>query len=180
MAADFVMMNDDKTKFATFGARQMQQNISYREPSFDYIGEKLVFLLEEIRNLGVTLNPFLKFHLHVDNIISVCVFHMQNIAKIRKFLTFDACQAVVHASISSRLDYCNALLYGLPSCQLNRLQLIQNSAAQLVQQAKSKDNVTPLLKQLHWLPIRERTIFKDCLLTSKLCMAPLLPTLLIC
>ena len=169
-----------KLSLRLLGPGSCSKTLAIENPLSIISGEKLVFLLEEIRNLGVTLNPFLKFHLHVDSIISVCVFHMQNIAKIRKFLTFDACQAVVHASISSRLDYCNALLFGLPSCQLNRLQLIQNSAAQLVQQAKSKDNVTPLLKQLHWLPIRERTIFKDCLLTSKLCMAPLLPTLLIC
>ena len=95
------------------------------------------------------------------------MLHLRNIAKIQKFLMFDACQAVVHAFVSSRLDYCNALLYGLSSCQLNRLKLIQNSAARLVLQAKSRDHATPLLKQLHWLPVRERTIFKVCVLTFK-------------
>ena len=90
-----------------------------------------------------------------------------DISKIRKFLTFEACQAVVHAFVSSRLDYCNAMLYGLPSCQLNRLQLIQNTAARIVSRAKPSEHVTPLLKQLHWLPIRERSVFKICLLTFK-------------
>ena len=118
-------------------------------------------------NRGNTIDPCLRLHLHINNIIRMCVFHLRNIAKIRKFLTFDACKAIVHAFVSSRLDYCSALLYGFPFCQLNRQQLIQNSAARLVLQAKPRDHVTPLLEQLHWLPVRERTIFKVCLLTFK-------------
>ena len=164
MAANFMMMNDDKTELAIFGTRQ--QLNKFEHPLSIISGEELVFPSEKIRNLGVILNPCLRLHLHINNIIRVCVFHLRNIAKIRKFLTFDAYQAV-HAFVSSRLDYCNALLYGLPSCQLNRLQLIQNSAARLVLQAKPRDHVIPLLKQLHWLPVRERTIFKVCLLTFK-------------
>ena len=122
MAANFMMINDDKTELAIFGTRQQLNKLEH--PLSIISGEELVFPSEKNRNLGVILDPCLRLHLHINNIIRVCVFHLRNIAKIRKFLTFDACQAVVHAFVSSHLDYCNALLYGLPSCQLNRLQLI--------------------------------------------------------
>ena len=153
-----MMMNDDKTELAIFGTQQQLNKLEH--PLSIISGEELVFPSEKIRNLGVILDPCLRLHLHINNIIRVCVFHLRNIAKIRKFLTIDACQAVVHAFVSSRLDYCTALLYGSPSCQLNRLQQIQNSAAHLVLQAKPRDHVTPLLKQLQWLTVKERTIFK--------------------
>ena len=152
VAANFMMMNDDKTELAIFGTWQQLNKLEH--PLSIISGEELVFSSEKIRNLGVILDPCLRLHLYINNIIRVCVFHLRNIAKIRKFLTFDACQAVVHTFVSSRLDYCNALLYGLSSCQLNRLQLIQNSDARLVLQAKPRDHVTPLLKQLHWLPVK--------------------------
>jgi len=61
----------------------------------------------------------------------------------------------------SRLDYCNAVLAGVPQSTLEPLQLlIQNAAARLVHQLDVRDHVTPSLMVLHWLPIRCRTDFK--------------------
>ena len=60
----------------------------------------------------------------------------------------------------SRLDYCNAILYGLPDAQLQKLQLVQNSAARLVTGTRRREHITPVLFALHWLPIRQRIQFK--------------------
>ena len=62
--------------------------------------------------------------------------------------------------MSSRLDYANSLLYGVNSSQIQRLQRVQNRAAKLIVKARKRDHVTPLLKQLHWLPIKQRILFK--------------------
>ena len=67
---------------------------------------------------------------------------------------------MVHAFVSSRLDCNNSLLYGLPNSQLFPLQRIQNSAARLVTRCKRRDHVTPILRQLHWLPVQQRIQFK--------------------
>ena len=76
MAANFVMMNDDK--MAIFGTRQQLNKL---ERSLSIMsGEKLVSLSEKIRNLGVILDSFLILHLHINNVIRVCVFHLRNIA----------------------------------------------------------------------------------------------------
>ena len=62
-------------------------------------------------------------------------YRIHSIAKIRRYLSQDTTKTIVHAYITSRLDYCNALYslyYGLPKYLINTLQLVQNSAARLV------------------------------------------------
>ena len=73
----------------------------------------------------------------------------------------------VHAFVSSELDYCHALLYGLPKYQLQRLQYVQNTAARVVLQVSKFQHITPVLCELHWLPIQYRIIFKILLLVYK-------------
>ena len=68
---------------------------------------------------------------------------------------------------TSRVDYCNSLLYGLPDCQLSKLQRVLNASARLVCNAPRFCHITPLLRDLHWLPIRARIDFKVLLITFK-------------
>ena len=65
------------------------------------------------------------------------------------------------------LDYCNSLLYGQPKCILKRLQSVLNSAARLIHLTSRYEHVTPLLIQLHWLPIEQRITFKIAVITFK-------------
>jgi len=90
-----------------------------------------------------------------------------NISRIRKFLSVNSTKALVHAFVTCRLDNCNSLLYGLPNYLVHRLQLAQNCAARLILCGRKYDRVSPLLKQMHWLPVEQRIIFKILLLTFK-------------
>ncbi len=96
-----------------------------------------------------------------------CRFVLHNIRKIRPFLTEHAAQLLVQALVVSRLDYCNALLAGLPSNTIKPLQMIQNAAARLVFNEPKRTHVTPLFISLHWLPVAARIKFKTLMLAYR-------------
>ncbi|XP_072041204.1 uncharacterized protein [Amphiura filiformis] len=94
---------------------------------------------------------------------------LRNIGSVRKYLTRDAAETLTHAFVTSRIDGNNALLNGLPDKQLNRLQRLQNMAARIITYTKKSDHITPVLADLHWLPVKQRVSFKVCLILFK-CM----------
>ena len=93
-------------------------------------------------------------------------FQLCQMRTVRSMLTNETTVTLIHAFISSRLDYCNSLLYGISSTLLRRLQSIQNAAVRLVTGAKKFDHITPVLRKLHWLPIRQLVAYKLSLLES--------------
>ena len=74
---------------------------------------------------------------------------------------------MIHAFVSSKLDHCNSLLYGLPAYQLAKLQVLQNTAAHVVSLTRKYDHITPVLESLHWFPVKIRIVFKVLLLVYK-------------
>ena len=88
---------------------------------------------------------------------------MRNISRIRANINEQTAATLV----SSKLDNMNSLLVGVPDVVLNKLQLLQNNAARLVLRKRKRDHVTPMLRLLHWLPVRSRIKFKICLLAFK-------------
>ncbi len=109
----------------------------------------------------------LSFTDHIATTARSCRFALYNIRKIRPFLSEQAAQLLVQALVLSRLDYCNALLAGLPACTIKPLQLIQNAAARVVFNEPKKAHVTPLFIRLHWLPIAARIKFKVLMFAYK-------------
>ena len=76
-------------------------------------------------------------------------------------------EKLIHAFVTSRIDSCNALLFGIPEKDLSKLQTVQNCAARLIECAKRRDPVTPMLTRLHWLPVEKRIVYKKFLLCHK-------------
>ena len=103
----------------------------------------------------------------ISNICRVAHFHLRNLGAIRKFITQDACEKLIHAFITSRLDYGNSLLYGTPDYQINRLQRILHIAARIVKLPPPPHSITSILKSLHWLPVVQRIKYKILLLTFR-------------
>ena len=74
---------------------------------------------------------------------------------------------MIHAFVSSRIDSCNALLFGIPEKNISKLQIVQTSAARIIERAKGRDPITPMLTRLHWLPVDKRIVYKKFLLCHK-------------
>jgi len=79
-------------------------------------------------------------------------YHMRQLRPMLRSLTHEAARTLVQAFISSRLDYCNSLLYGLPQSLISKVQSVQNAAARLLTGTRRGDHISPVLRQLHWLP----------------------------
>ncbi len=117
----------------------------------------------------------LNFSDHIIKTARSCRFALHNIKKIRPFLSERATQLLVQTLVLSKLDYCNALLAGLPASSIKPLQLIQNAAARLIFKESKRTHVTPLFINLHWLPIAARMKFKAWMFAYRTtsCSAPL-------
>ncbi len=112
------------------------------------LGSSTITPSASVRNLGVIFDDQLTFKEHIAKTARSCRFALHNIRKIRPFLTEHAAQLLVQALVISRLDYCNALLAGLPSNTIKPLQMIQNAVARLVFNEPKRAHVTPLFISL--------------------------------
>ena len=103
----------------------------------------------------------------VDSICKSAFFHLRNISRIRKYLSRTATERLIHAFVTFKLDSYNSLLYSLPKYCIQKLQSVLNAAARLLSYTSKYDHITPVLAELHWLPVEKRIIFKILLLTYK-------------
>ena len=100
-------------------------------------------------------------------IVSHCYKILRDISRIKKYLLKEQLECLVHAVITSRLDYCNSLFINISKDNLHKLQKLQNAAARLVLGRRQRDSATKALKELHWLNVEKRIIFKILLLVHK-------------
>ena len=131
------------------------------------IGNSNVKVSPVIRNLGCFLDTQISLTAHVDNLRKTILFHIRNLWRIRRFIDKETCHHSVQALITSRLDYCNAVFTLLSSKDITRLQRLQNSAARLVFAVGRRIEAQPLLRALHWLPVKQRIVFKVLLYVCK-------------
>ena len=157
-------MNVTETEFLIIGTRQQLSKVQASSIS---VGESRISSSKEVRNLGTWLDNTLSMSTHVSKVASSCFYYIYNIRRIRKYLSRGVCETLVIALITSRLDYCNSLLYGSPSSLLARLQRVQNCAARLIYNVSRTSSSSPLLINLHWLPVKHRILFKILLITYK-------------
>ena len=134
------------------------------------VGNETIEPSEKVRNLGVIFDTSMTMCNQISCLSRNITFHLRNISRIRRFLDFDSCNDIIRSLILSRLDYGNVLLLGANSTDISRLQTLQNWAAKLIFCASKKNHASPLLRQLHWLPVRYRITFKVMLYVFK-CLA---------
>ncbi len=164
MLANKLKMNDSKTEFIIIGSQQQLKKIKFNSIT---VGDAVVKAVDSVRDLGAYLDSNLSMEAHINAKCSSAFRHVFSIRRIRRFLTREATETLIHAFIFSHLDYCNSLLYDLPDYQIRKLQRIQNMAARLVFQLPKFSHVTPLMFELHWLPVAYRIKFKLLLFTFK-------------
>ncbi|KAF7254804.1 RNA-directed DNA polymerase from mobile element jockey [Varanus komodoensis] len=124
-------------------------------------------LRDKVRSLGVLLDPELSLEAQVTAAARSAFLQLRLIHQLRPYLENVCLATVTHALVTSRLDFCNALYVGLPLKTVRILQLVQNRAARLLTGTGRYVHMTPVLRQLHWLPIEVRAQFKVLVMTYK-------------
>ena len=171
MTCNKLKLNGEKTEALYIGSRNKKEVIDEYQLNID---ESNIQLTKKVKNLVVILDSDLSFENHINEIRKSSIFILRSIRFIRPFLTENACNKLILCLIFSKLDYCNSLLFALPKGKLNLLQKIQNSAARLVLKKRRREEASPLLQQLHWLPIQQRVEYKAATLVFK-CLHDMAP-----
>ena len=164
MRHNMLKLNDDKTELIVFASRYNQH--LYSDASM-MIGNTTVVCEPQVKNLGVIFDQVMSMRQHVNYTSRTARFHLRNISRIRRYIPEESCKLVVQSLVTSRLDYSNGLLYGIPKSAVSILQSVQNSAARIVTKTAPREHITPVLRELHWLPVDRRIEYKILLYAYK-------------
>uniref|UniRef100_A0A8C6LWZ0 Reverse transcriptase domain-containing protein n=1 Tax=Nothobranchius furzeri TaxID=105023 RepID=A0A8C6LWZ0_NOTFU len=153
LASNFLKLNKKKSEFIVF------------DPHDHYGSHPVCDLLtlnpkQCVTSLGVKLDAGLTMAPQINSVVRSCFYQLRRLTCLRRILIRRHLESVIHAFISSRLDYANTLLVGVQVSALNRLQVVQNAAARCLTSTHRRSHITPVLAHLHWLPVIFRVQFK--------------------
>ena len=160
-----LLLNPSKTEFLLIGTKQ--QRLKFSDLTNLSLSNDIIPVSSSARNLGFIFDSDMSFSDQIKSVSKSCHFHIRDIRRIRHLLPLSAATALANSLVSSKLDYCNSLYSGISQVNLNKLQRIQNSLARVITNTSKYQHITPILKKLHWLPIKQRIDYKLCLLTYK-------------
>ena len=162
MTHNMLKLNASKTEFIIYGRKEHLREISDKAIT---LGDSTIKPSQVVRNLGVMLDAELSMTNQVSSICRNCMTSIRQIGQIRSCIDIDSAKLLSVQLVTSRLDYCNSLLFGVPQSEINRLQKIQNTAARIVLRVPRREHISPFLRELHWLPVSSRIEHKIMLLT---------------
>ncbi|KAF7252094.1 RutC family protein in vnfA 5'region [Varanus komodoensis] len=162
MSANKLKLNSDKMEVLLVGGS------GFREGELNLVLNGVALpLRDEVHSLGVLLDPELSLEAQMTAVARSAFFQLRLIHQLRPYLENDCLVTVTHTLVTSRLDFCNALYVGLPLKIVWIFQLVQNRAARLLMGTGRYGHMTPVLRQLHWLPIEVRAQCKVLVMTYK-------------
>ena len=171
MAENWLKLNEEKTEIIYFQSKFLRN--PFPTPSL-CLGGSQIIPATCVKDLGCYLDSKMTMEREISETARKCWAQIHSIGKIRRFLDVDSAKTLVHATVTSNLDYCNGLLVGCTSTRLEKLQLVQNASARLIMGGQKFDNITPTLYKLHWLPVQCRIDY-DILVSVFKCRNDLAP-----
>jgi len=158
-----LQLNPSKSEAILFTAGRGRQSVN-DVPSLQ-VSDAVIQPSAVVRSLGVTLDRHLTFDQHVANVCKACYFHIRALRHVRQSLPDDVARTVACSIVGARLDYCNSLFVGMTDSNFKKLQRVQNTLARVVLRAGKFEHITPALIDLHWLPVKQRVVYKQALIT---------------
>ena len=156
MKSNYLKLNDDKTE-VLLGNRSAFNTLPRITVS---IGDSQIDSEPFVKNLGVVFDSELSMNRFISEKCRSAMYYLRCISRIRKYLDIDSTKSLIQALVASRIDYVNSILICVNKTSLHRVQVIPNSAARLIYRTSFREHITPIRKQLHWLPIESRIEYK--------------------
>ena len=168
-------MNGEKTEFILFGNPRQLLKCTSKDLTLE---SDTINITDTVKYLGGHLDKSLTMKAHINAKCKSAWFNLRKIKSIRKYITKDIANTLAVTLCLSHLDYGNSLLFGLPQTSLKILQRVQNAMAKVVLSRSKYDSSTECLKELHWLPVKQRIEYKICCVVFK-CLTGRAPNYLI-
>ena len=166
MTSHFLKLNAGKSNLLVFSPKNLKDKIFFDRV---YLGNNIFIPVSlDAMNLGVKLDSELSFSKHIGMILSQSYRMISSIGRIKSYLTVNDLRCLVQCVIVSKIDNCNSLFYGINEYEIAKLQKLQNSCARLIYNRKRSDHVSDLFVELHWLPVKQRILFKILLFVYKI------------
>ncbi|GAA6093889.1 uncharacterized protein LOC116685831, partial [Tachysurus ichikawai] len=159
LSQNFLHLNEEKTEYILFSPDSPSSSLNF--------GPLTPQFAPTVCNLGVIFDKSMHFDKQISAVVKVSFYQLRLLSKVKSILSRADLEKAIHAFISSRIDYCNALYTGLNQSLLNRLQMVQNAAARLLSKTSKRSHITPVLHSLHWLPVRFRVEYKVLMFVFK-------------
>ena len=147
MLSNFLKLNDNKTEFLLISSKHSYNKLEQSECKIK-IGESEIRCSESAKNLGVVFDKFMTMEKFVNAKCQSAMYSLRCISKIRKCLDIDTTRTLIQSLVISKLDYASSALYGVNSSYLNKLQIVQNSAARVITKVKRRDHIISTGSQL--------------------------------
>ena len=162
MNEHFLKLNPDKTEIILFTPDSPLKLIGLVNHYTGHIRFK-----NSVKLLGVNLDDTLTLEPQVNSVVSNCYFYLRDIGKLKHMLSSNDLLTLTHSVISSKLDYCNVILFGLNTNLMYKLQKVQNAAARLIRKLPKRKPVNKVIEELHWLKVESRCVYKILLIVHK-------------
>ena len=163
MSINRLKLNKDKTEllylFSKYNSQQSLLPLRF--------GTDIIKPSSHARNIGAIFNTTMSMLPQVNNVCKSAFYHLRTISRIRKYLSTQTVEILIHAFATFKLDHGISLLYNVAKSVIKKHQSVQNVAARLITRSRKCDHITLILFDLHWLPVSERIKFKILLLTFK-------------
>ena len=160
----FLKLNPDKSKIIVFGTADILDKITINGI---FLNNNCVRFVNNVKNLGFYLDSALTLDRQINEVSKSCFLSIKNISCIKHFLDYEQKRMLISSLVLSKMDYCNSMYIGTSSYNIRKLQSIQNSAARLVFGFQNNNSNLSMLNKLHWLPVKNRIMFKICVYVHK-------------
>ena len=170
-----LLLNPEKTKFLLVGTRKLLNSLS-DDMSLNFLNKTIV-PVTSISDLGIILDRNLTYNEHTTQLSSECMAKLCQINRVKHCFDQTTLIYIICAVVMGKLYYCSTVWSNTSSSNIKKLQAVHNFACRIIANGKKFDHITPILKYIGWLPVKEHLLFKDLVMIYK-CINSLAPTYL--